>query len=131
MSSSLLLQQSPARLVRLILMVLEMGGRWPYSCCYVGCCFPDLFNIARSILRQLPLSFFSIHFVSVPLVNLYHGIDTTAALKKLRFISSNRSVFHMTDSLLIAVHDLAIVLDVGLYKKVFFAFWYYAHTTRH
>ena len=28
-----------------------MGGRWPYSCCSVECCFRDLFNIARSILR--------------------------------------------------------------------------------
>ena len=28
MSSSLLLQQGPACLVRLICMVLEMGGRW-------------------------------------------------------------------------------------------------------
>ena len=26
------------------------GGRWPYSCCFVGCCLLDLFDIARSIL---------------------------------------------------------------------------------
>ena len=25
-------------------MVLEMRGRWPYSCCFVGCCFQDLFK---------------------------------------------------------------------------------------
>ena len=48
MSSSLLLQQCPACLVRLILIVFEMDGRWPYSCCFVGCCIQDLFNIARS-----------------------------------------------------------------------------------
>ena len=51
MSSSLLLQQCPACLVRLILIAFVMGGRWPYSCCFVGCCLQDLFNIARSIIR--------------------------------------------------------------------------------
>ena len=50
MSSSLLLQQCPACLVRLTWIVFVMGGRWPYSWCFVGCCFQDLFNIARSIL---------------------------------------------------------------------------------
>ena len=46
MSSSLLLQQCPACLVRLILIVFMMGGWWPNSCSFVGCCFQDLFNIA-------------------------------------------------------------------------------------
>ena len=50
MSSSLLLHQCPACLVRLILIVFVMGGRWPYSYCFVGCCLQDLFNIAHSIL---------------------------------------------------------------------------------
>ena len=50
MSSSLLLQQCPASLVRLTWIVFVMGGRWPYSWCFVGCCLHDLFNIARSIL---------------------------------------------------------------------------------
>ena len=50
MSSSLLLQQCPACLVRLTCIVFEMGGRWPYSLCFVGCCLQDLVNIARSIL---------------------------------------------------------------------------------
>ena len=50
MSSSLLLRQCPACLVRLILIVFVMGGRRPYSCCFVGCCLHDFFNIARSIL---------------------------------------------------------------------------------
>ena len=47
MSSSLLLQQCPACLVRLTWIVFVMGGRWPYSWCLVGCCRQDLFNIAR------------------------------------------------------------------------------------
>ena len=50
MSSSLLLQQCPACLVRLTWIVFVTGGRWPYSWCLVGCCRQDLFKIARSIL---------------------------------------------------------------------------------
>ena len=49
MSLSLLLQQCSACLVRLTWMVFVIGGRWPYSWCFVGCCLWD-FNIARSIL---------------------------------------------------------------------------------
>ena len=50
MSSSLLLQQCPACLVRLTCIVFVMGGKWPYSWCLVGCCRQDLFNIALNIL---------------------------------------------------------------------------------
>ena len=50
MSSSLLLQQCPACLVRLTWIVFVIGGRWPYSWCCVGCCCQDLLRIARSIL---------------------------------------------------------------------------------
>ena len=42
--------------------------------------------------------------VSVQVVHLYSSIDTTAARKKLRFILSVRSDFHMFNSLSIAVH---------------------------
>ena len=51
MSSSQLLQRYPACLVHLILIVFVMGGWWPYSCCFVGCCLQDLFNIDCSILE--------------------------------------------------------------------------------
>ena len=34
LSSSLLLQQCTACLVRLICIVFEMGGMWPYSLCF-------------------------------------------------------------------------------------------------
>ena len=53
MSSSLLLQQCPACLVRLTWIFFVIGGRWPYSWCLVVCCRQDLFKIARSIRRQL------------------------------------------------------------------------------
>ena len=44
MRSSLLLQQCPECLVRLTWIVFVMRGRWPYSCCLVGCLRQDLFN---------------------------------------------------------------------------------------
>ena len=114
MSSSLLLQQCPTYLVHLILIVFMMGGRWPYSCCFVGCCLQDLFNIACSILVLLPSSFFSIRLVSVHVVHPYSSIDKTTAWKKLRFILSVRSDFHMTDSLLIAVHPFASRMSMSV-----------------
>ena len=51
MSSSLLLQQCPTCLVRLILIVFVMGGRWPYSCCFIGCCLQDD-SLKRSVLSK-------------------------------------------------------------------------------
>ena len=41
LSSSLLLQQCHACLVRLTSIVFVMGGRWPYSWCIVVCCLQD------------------------------------------------------------------------------------------
>ena len=45
MSSSLLLQQWPACLVRLTWIVFVMGGRWLYSRCLVGCCRQWIYDI--------------------------------------------------------------------------------------
>ena len=45
MSSSLLLQQCLACLVRLTWIVFVMGGRWLYNWCFMGCCRQDLFYI--------------------------------------------------------------------------------------
>ena len=95
MSSSLLLQQCPACLVRHTWIVFVMGGRWPYNSWLVGCSRQYLFNIARSILVYLPSSFFSIRLVSVQVVHPYSSIDMTTAWKKLRFILSVRSDFHI------------------------------------
>ena len=71
-SSSLLLQQCPACLVSLTCMILKIGGRFPYNCCSVGCCFQDLFSITRSILVQFPSSFFLLTFRQRPCI-LQHG----------------------------------------------------------
>ena len=107
MSSSLLFQQCLAYLVRLIWMVLQIGGRWPYSCYFVGCCQQDLFNMARIIVVHLSSSLFSIRFVSVDMVHPYSSMDTTAAWKKLCFILSEWFDFHMTNSIYIAEHAFA------------------------
>ena len=56
---------------------------------------------------MLPSSFFSIRLVSVQVVHPENSVDMTAAWKKLRFTLSVRSDFHMTESLLIAVHAFA------------------------
>ena len=59
MSSSLLLQQCPACLVRLTWIDFVIGGRCPYSWCLVGCCCQDLLRIARSIFPVFLLSHLS------------------------------------------------------------------------
>ena len=57
MSSFLLFQQCPECFVHLIWMVFVMGGRWPYSCCFVGCCLMGLFNI-QAFLYNCRQAFF-------------------------------------------------------------------------
>ena len=79
-----------------------MGGKWPYSCCFVGCCFQDLVNIAPNILVQFPTSFSSMNFVIIHVVHLYSSIDTTTAWKKSNLTLLDRSDFYMIDSLSIA-----------------------------
>ena len=107
MSSSLLLEQCSTCLVHLIWMVLEMGGRKPYSHCFIRCCFQDLFNIAHNILVQLSSSFYSLCLVSVRVVHAYSRTNSTAAWKKLFFILSDWSDFCMINNLSIAVHAFA------------------------
>ena len=94
MSSSLLLQQCPAYLVRLTLIVFFMGGRWPYSWCFCGVLPPGL------------VQYCSQHscVIAVQVAHPYSSIDTTTAWKKLHFLLSVRSDFHMIDSLSMAAH---------------------------
>ena len=114
MSSSLLFQQCPASLVRLIWIFLVIGNKWQYSCYFVGCCFQDLFNMAPNLFAQLPTSFFSIRFVSIDVVHPCSSVDTTAAWKKSRFILSDNSDFHTIDSLSIAVNALSRCILISL-----------------
>ena len=108
MSSSLLLQQCPACLVRLTRMVWVICGRWPYSCFFAGCCFHVLFRITRSILVQLPSSLFSNRLVRVQVVQPCSSTDTTTAWKNCLFNLSVRLDFHMIVNLFIAAHAFPI-----------------------
>ena len=83
MSSFLFLQQCLTCFVRLICIVLEMGGRWPYSC-FRACNIQDLFNIDRSILVHFPSSFFSIFLDSARMVHPYSIMDTTVTYSYAR-----------------------------------------------
>ena len=57
------------------------GGKWLYSCCFMECCFLDLFNIARSLLVRFLSTFFSIRLVSVHAVHPYSSkIGTNCVL---------------------------------------------------
>ena len=56
---------------------------------------------------------FSSRFVSVHVVHPYSSIDVTAAWKKLHFILSIRSDFHIIDSLLIAVHAFVNLVSMS------------------
>ena len=102
MSSSLLLQQCPACLVRLTWIIFVMGGRWPYSWCLVGCCCQDCSILLATFLCNCHLAFSP---VSTPVVHPYSSINMSAAWKKLHFILSVWSDFHMIESLSLAVHD--------------------------
>ena len=104
MSSSLLLQQCPACLVPQTWIVFVTGGRWPYSWCFVEFASRTCSILLAAFLCNCPLAFFSGRFLSVQVVHPYYSIDTTAAWKKLRFILSDWSDFHMIDSLSIAIH---------------------------
>ena len=97
-------------------MVLEMGGKWPFSCCFMGCCLQDLFNLACCILVQFPSSFSSKRFVSIHTVHPYNGIDTTTAWKISCYIFQDRSEFHMINSLLIEIHTFTrrILISVSV-----------------
>ena len=78
----------------------------------MGCWFQDLFNIDSIILVQLTFSFFFKLLVSVHVVHLYSRTDTIAAWKKLRFILSDTSDFHIINNLSIAVHAFAIYIYI-------------------
>ena len=83
MSSSLLLQQSPACLVHPTWIGSVMGGKWLYSCCPVRYYLQDLFNIARGTLVQLPSGSLSIRLASVHVVHPNAVFSQAAAVSIL------------------------------------------------
>ena len=79
-------------LVRLIWLICLMRGKWPYSRCFVECCFQNWTNW-RSILVQFPYCFFSLRFVSIPGVHLYTSTDTATVWNKSCFFYRNDQIF--------------------------------------
>ena len=78
MSSSLLLQQCPACLVRLTWIVFLMGGRWPYSWCLTA--IDKLSIIWKSDLTdKMKRSFFQAAVVSI----LLYGWTAWTLVKRL------------------------------------------------
>ena len=96
MSSSILLQQCPACLVRLTLIIFVMVV-------LCGVLPPGPVQYCSQHYCVVAVKLFSCHLVSVHVVHPYSSIDMIAAWKKLHFILLVRSDFHMTDNLLIAV----------------------------
>ena len=66
-------------------MVLEKWGKWPYSCCFVGCCFQDLFNIACSILCSSHQAF-SQCVLSGSMLILHDGFTTLTPIYRYIYI---------------------------------------------
>ena len=80
-------------------IVLEVGGRWSYICYFISCCCQDFLKTARRILVRLDVKLFLNTLCQSP----YCSMGPTASWKKIRFIFSDWSDRHMTDSLSFAV----------------------------
>ena len=63
MSSSLLLQQSLVCFIHLTWIVCDIGGKWPYSSCFVRYCFCVYTNHRAVFLRSSHLAFFLPEYV--------------------------------------------------------------------
>ena len=103
----------PPCLVRLTWMDFEIGGKWPYSFCFMESCRQELFKITRTILMYFPSSI-AMRFVSVHMMQLYSSIDTATAWKNIRFILSDRLDFHTTNIRSIAVHTFVRSMLISL-----------------
>ena len=91
-----------------------MEGKWPYRCCFGGCCFWHLFSPAHCILVSFSSSFFSIRFLSVQVVLLYSNTDLATAWKKSFFILPEILDLHMINNLSIRVHAFARCMLISL-----------------
>ena len=85
--------------------------RWIVIYCIFKCLSAlirrSLFGVVANVLDcDIEVSDFELHSLYY-IHSIYNNIDTTAAWKKLHFISSVRFDFHMTDSLSIAVNAFA------------------------
>ena len=60
----------------LIWMVCKMGGMWPYSFCFVKCCFQDLFKAACMIHVYFLSGFFFKSLIKSKLVDHFIYLDS-------------------------------------------------------
>ena len=126
MNTPLLLQEFSACLVCLTWMSNEMGGKWPYSCCFVGCCNQDIFKIAYSIFVKFQSSFFFKCFVRVQVVQLYFSTNMGMFWRNACFILTERRYFHMINNQSIIVvpywwKHLKSVLSMFLQRTILLA----------
>ena len=82
-------QQYPACLVCLTWMVCEIGGKWPYRCCFVGCCFL-LLKIACNILVLFPSRLLPNLFIKVKVKQPYSCSNTATVWKISHFTREMR-----------------------------------------
>ena len=89
MSSSLLLQQCPACLVRLIWIVFVMAGRWPYSWCFVGVYIYIYIYIVFLVGLAYPLTWRILSVISVfGWFHIYICLSVERALALMYFYSA-------------------------------------------
>ena len=73
-------------------MVFEMGGKWPFSGCFVGCCFQVLFKTTRSILVLFSSRFFCECFDAFArLISTSLSVDEIL-LPRYMYLSTNLNV---------------------------------------
>ena len=86
---------SPASLAHLIWIVLEIGCRWPYSCCFVGCCslgFVQYQLVAFSV--QFSSSFYCVCFITIIILSCHPArisLTPLSATLPISFIASGSS----------------------------------------
>ena len=130
MSSSLLLQQCPACLVRRTCIVFVMGGKCPYSWSLVGCCRQDLDIDTRltkawtaidrlsiiwksDLTDKMKRSFFQAAVVSI----LLYGCTTWTLTKRLeRRLDGNYT--RMLIYIYIYIYIYNIYIYIYIYKEI-------------
>ena len=91
-------------------IVVEIGGKWLYSCCFVGMLLPG-FAKNRS-RRVLPINLFSMCFIWVQVVQPYYSTNTH--LVRILILFHQWSNFPMVDNLSIVVHALPMHILTSL-----------------
>ena len=102
---------SKSVLVRLILMIFEIGGRWPYICCFVECCAQYLCSSRLA---------FSLYALSASMWCIFRVEWIQPLLgRNYLFILSDKSDFHMIDNLSIAIYAFARRIYIYIYIYIY------------